>query len=103
MDWDRAEKEWIGAVVLVGLTYVTQEDEFDYQVQFYGQITYIQRDWGIQLSLSGQRAGEVYDLPPQLEAFKPAPAGEYRLRSTGEVVIDPDFTTSWTIKPPLNA
>jgi hypothetical protein len=36
--------------------------------------------------------GDIFTLPPALEAFAPAPPGEYRLRSTGEVVVDPDFT-----------
>ncbi len=43
---------------------------------------------------------EPFTLPPVEEAFEPAPPGEYRLRTTGEVVVDPDFTTSWTVVPP---
>jgi len=43
-------------------------------------------------------------LPPDLRAFQDAPPGEYRLRSTGEVVVDPDFISSWTInRPPPDA
>jgi hypothetical protein len=37
--------------------------------------------------------GQVYTLPPALDAFFPAPKGSYTLRETGEVVIDPDHTT----------
>lgn len=55
---------------------------------------------GIALRLEGARAGETYRLPPDLRAFAPAPPGEYRLRETGEVVVDPDYTTSRTIDPP---
>ena len=41
---------------------------------------------------------EIYWLPPHLEAFQPAEPGEYRLRSTGEVLVDPDFVSTWTIE-----
>ena len=42
--------------------------------------------------------GEIEWLPPDLRAFKKARPGEYRLRSTGEVVLDPDYTTVLTIR-----
>jgi hypothetical protein len=37
-------------------------------------------------------------LPPEPDAFDEAVPGEYRLRSTGEVVVNPAFTTSWTVE-----
>lgn len=103
MNWDRAEREWVGSVVLVGLTHMNHDDTMNRQEQFYGQIESVDRDVGVRLELSGRRGGEIYDLPPQLDAFEPAPKGEYRLRSTGEIVRDPDFLCSWTIYPPKDA
>jgi len=41
-------------------------------------------------------------LPPEPEAYEPAPPGEYRLRSTGEVVVDPDYLTTWTVGSPAD-
>jgi hypothetical protein len=32
--------------------------------------------------------------------MKQAPVGEYRLKSTGEVVVNPDYVASWTITEP---
>jgi len=56
---------------------------------------------GIEIALEGSRAGETYRLPPDMRAFFPATKGEYRLRSTGEVVVDPDFfTTTWSVQRP---
>jgi len=43
-----------------------------------------------------QKNGELFGLPPDLSSTKPAPPGEYRLNSTGEIVTDPDFLTTWT-------
>ena len=44
-------------------------------------------------------SGEEEWLPPHLEAYQEAAEGEYRLRSTGEVVVDPDWLCTWTIHP----
>jgi hypothetical protein len=49
------------------------------------------------LSLKGQRAGEQHNLPPDTRAIEIAAAGEYRLRATGELVIDPDYTAMFSI------
>ena len=98
--WDEeAAARLDGALVLVGITYLRPAGPE--QVQFFGTVISVDRS-GITLRLGGEREGESYELPPALEAFEPAPPGEYRLRSTGEIVTDPDYTTSWEITPPMN-
>lgn len=54
------------------------------------------------LRLEGERAGEIVTLPPLLEVFEEAEAGIYRLQATGEEVVDPDYTASWTVTQPAN-
>lgn len=100
MDWKTAEAEWIGAVVLVGITNVDAGGAFLSQDQMYGCIVSVQPDQGIELELWGERSGEHFWLPPELEAFEKARPGEYRLRSTGEVVCDPDLLSNWTVQAP---
>lgn len=101
--WDQAESDWPGCVVLVGITYLHSDGSLDRHEQFYGQVESVDRSSGVRLDLSGTRSGEIYDLPPVLEAFEPAAKGEYRLRSTGEIVRDPDLLTSWTVQAPADA
>ena len=43
--------------------------------------------------------GDIFTLPAGSEAYEPAPPGEYRLKTTGEVVVDPDFTCVMTVHP----
>lgn len=97
--WDRAlAEQLLGATVLVG---VTSNDPSGQRLeQFYGTVMSTDPEDGITLRLEGTRSGEVYRLPPDLRAFFPAPPGSYRLRQTGEVVIDPDYTTTWDFTPP---
>ena len=97
--WDHALAERLrGATVLVGIT--SNEPSGQRLEQFYGTVMSTDPEAGITLRLEGSRYGEVYTLPPDLRALLPAPSGSYRLRNTGEVVIDPDYTTTWDITPP---
>ena len=79
--------------ILIGLTYYTADDEFVEQKQY----------WGTVIESNGKRIlvklndGEILVLPPDLSSTRIAPSGEYRLRSTGEVVVNPDYLTTWNI------
>ena len=97
--WDHAQAERIlGSTVLVGLT--SGQPEEQRQEQFYGTVMSADPVMGITSRLEGTRSGEFFTLPPDLRAFFPARRGEYRLRETGEVVTDPDYTIIWTSTPP---
>jgi len=41
-----------------------------------------------------------FTLPPDLSSTKRAPRGEYKLHSTGEIVVDPDFIATWNLTKP---
>lgn len=99
-DWTEVEADWIGMSVLIGLTWLNADESFDAQEQMHGRIVSASRTEGFVIALEGKGAGQTYSLPPDLRSFKPAPAGEYRLKSTGEVLVDPDLLTSWTITRP---
>jgi len=98
-EWDYAQaQKLLGTTVLVGLNY--DEPAGQRQEQFFGTVMSADPDEGITLRLEGSRSGEFYTLPPATHTFSPARPGEYRLRQTGEVVVDPDYTTTWTSTPP---
>jgi hypothetical protein len=101
--WDESIAESVvGKVVLVGLTYLEADGTLIEQQQFFGTVVSADLRTGILLSLKGQRSGEQYTLPPDTRAIEIASAGEYRLRRTGEVVIDPDFTAMFSITKRAN-
>lgn len=87
----------IGKHVLVGLTYGDADGAPVRLVQVHGWITAADAT-RITLRLHG--TGEEFTLPPALDAFQEAPPGEYRLRATGEIVVDPDLLVTWTITAP---
>ena len=94
--WDQARAHaMIGARVLIGLT--RSGPEGDRLEQMVGIVASVDPRHGFEIRLQGTRTGEVYWLPPHLDTFKPAQPGQYHLRSSGEVIVDPDFTTTWTV------
>ena len=97
---DQQAAELVGARVLIGITRLRAYGSE--QEQMFGVIRSANARGGFEVALDGSREGETYWLPPDLRNFIPAQAGEYRLRSTGEVVSNPDYTSSWTIQPPAH-
>jgi hypothetical protein len=97
--WDDAWAAQLeGATVLVGITF--NEPAGQRLEQFFGTVISADPDEGITLRLNGSRDGEIYTLPPDQRALLPAQPGSYRLRGTGEVVVDPDYTATWEMTPP---
>lgn len=90
----------MGKRVLIGMTFVDTQGEIQRQDQFFGVVVRADARDGIMVSLEGQRAGETKWLPPTTAPSLSAPQGEYNLRSTGEVVVNPDYTAQWTVMQP---
>jgi hypothetical protein len=87
----------IGKHLLVGLTHCSLDDQVVSIEQFHGIIDRVNLQEGLVLKLYG--TGEERSLPPDLSRLEKADPGQYRLKATGEVVADPDFTLMWTIYP----
>jgi hypothetical protein len=67
------------------------------QEQFFGVVQSAHKRAGVLLNLKGTRAGCRYNLPPDLRSYFNACPGNYRLRSTNEVVTNPDFTVTFSV------
>ena len=83
--------ELIGKTVLIGITRLGPAGEVIEQRQLVG--TFESMDMVIHIALKN---GEDFVLPPDLTAFQRAQPGTYRLRSTGEEIENPDYTSLWT-------
>ena len=88
----------VNKTILIGLTYYTANNEFVEQKQFWGTVLESNENH-ILVRLND---GEIFSLPPNLSSTEVAPPGEYRLRSTGEVIVDPDYLTTWNVNLPKN-
>jgi hypothetical protein len=96
LDEERAARI-VGTRLLIGLTFLGYNGELIEQKQLHGIVEQITKQAGIVIRLPD---GSTYRLPPDLRGIQEAPPGTYRLRATGEEVVDPDFLYTWTITRP---
>jgi hypothetical protein len=97
--WDQEEGDaLVGQLLLAGVTYLAADGKtVTSKVQCWGRIVSAKPE-GIAIRCEGKVwTGETITLPPDLRAYQAARPGEYKLRSTGEAVENPDLTTSWSI------
>jgi hypothetical protein len=103
--WDpRKAAGLVGSLVLVGITYTRPDGEVRATVEAYGVVVSANEINGISIEAHGETwNGQTFAMPPSPNAFFRASPGEYRLKTTGEVVVDPDYTTTWTIADEPNS
>jgi hypothetical protein len=89
-----------GKYILVGVTYLDPSGNVSSQVQVHGVIESASARDGIQIALRGVCEGQLWTMPPALDAIHPATRGRYTLRTTGETVDDPDLLATWDVYPP---
>jgi len=89
---------FMGKTIIIGLTFLDNLNQEVERVQLSGTISEINEE-GIFINLE---EGGFYTLPPDLSAIKVAPPGEYEFESTGKVVVNPDYMTTWRIYKPDN-
>jgi|SRR5438445_80496 len=89
---------YIGKHLLVGITVLDHDESLIEQKQIHGNIVRVNEHEGIVLRI--HNSNDEYKLPPDLNSLQEAPKGEFRLHSTGEIVVDPDLLTTWTLTKP---
>ena len=96
----KKEKVVIGKLLIIGITYYKHDGTFIERKQLYGKVTNVYKD-SIAVELEGTNAGTIFYIPRNLRALLKASPGIYELKSTGELVTNPDYTTMWNVtKPP---
>jgi len=99
--WDEeVARELVGCLLVVGIAYAFPDGSLSEQHQLFGHVVAADRRDGIELRLAGRYAGKKYRLPPDTSVLRRAPPGEYQLKSTSDVVSNPDYTCAWTIPAP---
>ena len=94
MTWKQLQKYLQERLVLIGLTFIDSNGEVIEQYQTHGIIQELTDD-GIFRIL--RKDGTVFQMPYDKDTIKQAAKGEYRERSTGVIVKDPDFIMTWEI------
>ena len=89
---------YIGKTVLIGITYLDHEQKLIEQRQWVGRIITFSNTKGIQIKV--EDSDVPLALPPDPRGIHKARPGVYKLRSTGQEVINPEYVATWTsVKP----
>jgi hypothetical protein len=85
--------------LLVGISEYEHDGTFIRRRQMFGRVSTADRHRGICLELGS----EAFWLPPDTRSILRAEPGVYQNLSTGEVVENPDFTATWSVRkaPPV--
>jgi hypothetical protein len=88
----------IGKYVLAGITHRNRDtDHIEGYSQLHGRIVAADKVKGILVRHPA--TGSEFTLPPATNRFEQADAGVYRLKASGEEVVDPDLLCTWTLYP----
>lgn len=98
---DELASDLVGSIVIIGLTRIGPDGSRQFE-DFWGMVVRVDPQQGVEFELHGENAGDTWFCPPDLSAFEKARSGTYTLRSTGEVIIDPHYTTKWTVTAPAS-
>ncbi len=84
----------IGKVILIGINYFNTKNELLEQYQTGGIIDSITKT---KINIKREGYNELFVLPNDDRALMKAKPGEYRERTTGKIITNPDFIAQWTI------
>jgi hypothetical protein len=90
----------VGMHVLAGITYVDEADAALELLQVHGPVVRATRQG---IVIARVPTGDEFCLPPDLSAFTSAPPGTYALRSSDDVVVDPDLLSTWRVVRPATS
>ena len=84
----------IGHRLLVGITFLDESGNVTNAQQFCGRVLEV-ADGVVVVERPGEPEPAV--LPADVAAYRKAQTGRYTLRDTGEIVVDPDFVSTWQV------
>ena len=84
----------VGRRLLVGITFLDESGNVTNAQQFCGRVLEV-ADGVVVVERPGEPEPAV--LPADVAAYRKAQSGRYTLRDTGQIVIDPDFVSTWQV------
>jgi hypothetical protein len=87
----------VGHRLLVGITYLDGAGRVTGTQQFCGQVLEV-CDGVVVVERPGEDEPAV--LPADVEAYRQAEPGSYTLSATGEIIVNPDFLSTWRVAEP---
>jgi hypothetical protein len=94
MNQEKLKKYYKEKVFLIGLTFLNKEGTVIEQYQTHGTFSELTDSGIIKISKLDK---SIFHLPYDKETIKKAEKGDYKEKTTGIVVKNPDFIVMWEI------
>lgn len=94
MTWKEAQEFFKGKLVLIGINFVEKEGELIESYQTHGRVLELTDDGIFKIN---KNDNSLFQIPYDLESIEQAEKGEYREKTTGLIINDPDFIITWDI------
>lgn len=94
ISWEDLHHLLQGCTLLIGITFVDEGGNVVEQFQTHGVFEALSSDHVMGIRRAD---GSLFHLPYEPTTIVEAAPGDYRERSTGVVVTDPDYLVRWTI------
>ena len=94
MTWDELKEYLKEKVFLIGLSFVDKNGDLVEQYQTHGSLIELTDEGLLKIK---REDNSIFQMPYDRDTIKKADKGEYRERSTGQIIIDPDYIMTWEI------
>jgi len=94
MTWKELQKYLKGKLLLIGLSFVDKKGDLVEQYQTHGTIIELTDNGLLKIK---RNDNTIFQMPYDKETISQPDKGEYRERSTGLIIKDPDYIMSWEI------
>jgi len=94
MTWEELKIFFKGKVFLIGLTFMDEDGNVIEQYQTSGMVEELTDNGFFKFNRNNAC---TFQLPYDERAIKKAAEGEYSEKSTRNIIINPDYITTWTI------
>ncbi len=95
MTYEQLQEYLQGKVFLIGLTFIDNEGELIEKYQTHGIVSELTDNGLIRIK---RKDNSIFQMPYIKDTINKADKGEYKLRATKEVIIDPDYIMTWEIR-----
>lgn len=94
-NWDDFRAMLHGKLFVVGVDLLDANDAVVEKYQTAGVVEELTNDGFFVLR---RNDGSLFTIPYEPSSIEAARKGEYSLKSTGQTIVDPDYTTAWDVK-----
>jgi len=101
MTWIKLQEFLLkGKVFVIGLSFVDKDGQLIEQYQTHGTVIGLTSNGLLKIL---REDNSIFQMPFDKEIIEKAKKGEYREKTTGQIIQDPDFMATWEITIPDNA